>query len=53
MRVDSGEGAGAIAMTPVCLGDALWEVNRHDEARQEYRDTVTMAQTVEPEFQKG
>lgn len=27
--------------------------NRHDEARQEYRDTITMAQTVEPEFQKG
>jgi hypothetical protein len=37
----------------VCLGDALWEVNRRAEARQEYRDALTMAQTVEPEFQKG
>ena len=40
-------------MTHVCLGDALWEVNRHDEARQEYRDAITMAQTAKPEFQKG
>jgi hypothetical protein len=44
--------APRIAMMHVCLGDALWEVNRHDEARQEYRDAITMAQTVEPEFQK-
>ena len=40
-------------MTHVCLGDALWEVNRHDEARQECRDAITTAQTVEPAFQKG
>jgi hypothetical protein len=40
-------------MTHVCLGDALWDVNRRDESRQEYRDAITMAQTVEPELQKG
>jgi hypothetical protein len=45
--------APRIAMTHVCLGDALWDVNRPDESRQEYRDAITMAQTVEPEFQKG
>jgi hypothetical protein len=40
-------------MTHVCLGDALWGVTRHDEAQQEYRDAITMAQTVVPAFQKG
>jgi tetratricopeptide (TPR) repeat protein len=45
--------APRIAMTHVCLGDALWDVNRRDESRQEYRDAITMAQTVEPELQKG
>jgi Flp pilus assembly protein TadD len=45
--------APRIVITHMCLGEALWDVNRRDEARQEYRDAITMAQTVEPEFQKG
>jgi hypothetical protein len=42
-----------MAMTRVCLGDALWGVNRRDEARREHRDAITTLQTAEPEFQKG
>jgi hypothetical protein len=42
-----------MAMTHVCLGDALWGVNRRDEARREHRDAISTLQTAEPEFQKG
>lgn len=33
------------------LGDALWDLGRHDEAREAYQRALTVAQTVQPDFQ--
>ena len=35
------------------LGDILGALGRHDEARQAYAKALHLAQTVEPEFQRG
>ncbi|MBS1794133.1 MAG: glycosyltransferase family 39 protein [Acidobacteria bacterium] len=53
------EAQTAAALAPdsvtvrITLGDALSAAGRRDEARAEYQRALTLAQTVEPDFQAG
>jgi Tfp pilus assembly protein PilF len=41
-----------VVQAQAALGDVLMVLKRPDEARAAYRKALTLAQTVEPEFQK-
>jgi Flp pilus assembly protein TadD len=53
------QAAKAVMLAPnsvsanVALGDVLQAMGRTDDARQAYQKALTLAQTVEPEFQVG
>ncbi len=53
------EAQAAVALEPrivmmrACLGDALHDLEKRDEARKEYQHALDLALAVEPEFHEG